>query len=262
RAKYRSSGRRALDDCFARSPAGAPTASRLPWPRWPAGMSMKRFADLPPKLRLHIGGVVLLGLGLTAYIALGRALPAAPHDTANPWLLPALLVWMVVCSLARLNLGIPGAMMTLGSVSVSLAQFKLGTLEAMLIAGLGAAVTMVGMHQDATRKGHTHSDPGYRWLFNVCNCLVAAGLGGLAYDWVMQRAHFPEDMAMLFSSVVWVLVYFSFNTAGVAMAIALGSNQPVGKVWRERFLFTAPGYLVSVSLSLIIVQTLPRWGPW
>jgi PAS domain S-box-containing protein len=224
-------------------------------------MVMKRFADLPPKLRAHIAAVVVLGMATAGFIALGPATPAPPRES-SAYTLPLLLIWMILCSLARLNLVIRGATMTLGSVGVSLAQILLGTRDAMVVAAAGAAVTIYASQREAGKSGHRQPIPAHRWLFNICNCLVAAGIGGLTYDWVYLHSGLVGEQQVVPAILAWVLLYFVLNTAGVAIAVALRTEEPAFRVWRTNFLWTAPGYVVSVCITVGLVL-LPRYlGVW
>src|SRR5205814_9982562 len=93
---------------------------------------MRRFIEQPLWQRCYIAIVIALGAGIAAFVFCGPV-PSEPARAAHPALLPILLVWMVLCSIVRLNLVIQGAMMTLGSAAVSLAQIQLGTREAMFV---------------------------------------------------------------------------------------------------------------------------------
>jgi len=238
-------------------PADRPAVVQVPAAR----PQMKRFIDLPPKLRWYIAGVIGLGFAITALVLFGPV-PPEPAGREQPLLLAGLLIWMIVCSVVRLDLVIHGAMMTLGSAAVSLAQISLGTRDAMLVAALGAGVTIVASRMKAARAGRDQSVPLHRWLFNVCNCLVAAGIGGIAYDWVFNHANLGRDQEIVPATIAWVLTYFCLNTVGVAIAISLGAQQPVLKVWRENFLWTAPGYLISAIISALVVFTARHFGVW
>src|SRR4051795_7499255 len=133
---------------------------------------MRRFVEQPPWQRGYIATVIGIGVGMTVFVFYGPV-PLAPKRGDHQALLLILLVWMVLCSVVRLNLVIQGAMMTLGSAAVSLAQIQLGTRQAMLVAALGAAVTVYASQLTGAREGRDQSVPLHRWLFNVCNCLLA-----------------------------------------------------------------------------------------
>ena len=73
----------------------------------------------------------------------------------------------------------------------------------MLVAALGAAVTVYASQMTAAREGRDQSVPLHRWLFNVCNCLLAAGAGGLAYDWVYTHGGLRPDQALVPATLAW-----------------------------------------------------------
>src|SRR5438046_2524209 len=47
------------------------------------------------------------------------------------------------------------------------------------------------------------------------------------------------------------LVYFGINTVGVSIVISLCTNQNWLKLWRHTFLWTAPSYFASASISTL-----------
>src|SRR5207248_929587 len=88
----------------------------------------------------------------------------------------------------------------------------------------------------------------------------AAGVGGLAYDWVYTHGGLPPDQELVPATLAWALAYYCFNTAGVAIAVSIRRQQPVVIVWRQNFLSTAPGYLISAAISAAVVLTWHRLG--
>src|SRR5207247_927137 len=49
------------------------------------------------------------------------------------------------------------------------------------------------------------------------------------------------------------LVYFAINTGSVAVIIALCTNQRVGTLWKQTFLWTGPSYFAGASISAIAI---------
>lgn len=213
---------------------------------------MKRFVDLPPKLRAYIAGVISGGALVSGYVLLYPAVHTPPPADWR-YLLPLLIGWMVLCSLARLDLAIASGTMTLGTAGISLAQILLNTPAAALVAGVGAAISDYAHFIKSDSGGRYRPPPLYRWLFNVANCLLAAGLGGIAYDRVWYFSQGLGTGAIVPATMVWVAVYFLLNSWGVALAVAMRAGQSAYRVWRENFLWTAFGYLICACLSAGLV---------
>ena len=58
------------------------------------------------------------------------------------------------------------------------------------------------------------------------------------------------------------LTYFIFNTAPIALAIALTTSQSAWRVWKSDFLSSAPSYLIGAAVAAVVIQVTQRNGYW
>jgi hypothetical protein len=56
--------------------------------------------------------------------------------------------------------------------------------------------------------------------------------------------------------------YFVFNTLLIATAIGLSERQPIGRVWNENFLWSAPSYFVGAGAAAIAATVIAHGGYW
>ncbi len=92
--------------------------------------------------------------------------------------------------------------------------------------------------------------------FNLALSCVEALLGGTVFaslnGWGMELQPVASFIAVAGSS----LTFFLVNTIGVAIMISFYAQEPVGKLWKENFLWTAPSYFASACVGAIGVLFL------
>jgi PAS domain S-box-containing protein len=203
--------------------------------------------DLPPRARWYICSVI--ALGAATFAAFAPSIQLAP-------ILPLLLLVILssLTSAFKVHFPIAGGSNMSVSYVVDLASLVLrGPHDTMIV---GAAS---GWSQ-STLNTPTRN-PIYRTLFNMA-CLVltvqAAGqvfqrLGGTATADVRAIAIPAAGMA---------LTYFVVNTAPIAIAIALTTNQNAFRVWKNDFASSLGSYLLGAAAAVVVIAVTESAGYW
>ena len=213
----------------------------------------KRLADLAPRLRRLVIGVIGVGAAVCAV-----SLPTVRIDR------PALFVQMVALALltstVKLRLPLKNNVSTM-SVSNAL------TFATMLLLGDASAVVtgVVSAWGQCTFRMRSRN-PWYRTLFSMATVGTSVFAAALVFDWVIGNPILssPVDPALVLASAsvfdllravtVSALVYFVVNSVLVASAVAFTAGQPVHRVWVESYLWSAPGYFVAALAGYGVVS--------
>jgi len=174
--------------------------------------------------RLYIGCIV--ALGLFCFV------------TAD-WQMEHIVrfaVYLAICILASaMKVRLPGI---LGTMSVNFLFILIGILnmsagQTLLMGCMGALVQCVWKPKNKIQPVQA--------LFSVMNIAVAIYACYYFYHWPLaQKFSTGTPLTLILSS----LIYFVFNTTGVAGVIALTEHKPVLKTWRDCYFWSFPFYLV------------------
>jgi putative nucleotidyltransferase with HDIG domain len=177
-------------------------------------------------------------------------------------LLAPLLLLGAALTAWKVELLVPWGRMTLGFLAVYLAQLMLGTPEAALVAGVGGLSGTYLNRREGGGPPRVKRVPLFRAVFNVGNCLLAAGLMGLAHGAVFRGVggSLPEHLVP--AMLAGTLTYFLVNTLGMAIALGLSQRSPILRVWRENCLWAFPGYLTCASVAVAATLLVRVLGPW
>lgn len=199
---------------------------------------------VPDALSVYTTSIVVAGVALVA-----ARLPAVAH--ADLLWVGLLAVASVLASLYKVNLQLPGgqATMTAGVALGFAALFTEG-------AGVGAIVVAAGIWTQTTfRTKSGRPLPLRRRLFSVATGVLTAGAAGEAFT---ALGGVPGQYErFLLPAAGSALTYFVTNTGLVAAAVALETARPWSSVWREGFLWSAPGYFVwagTVGAALVLAD--------
>ena len=133
-------------------------------------------------------------------------------------------------------------------VSMSLAYVL--TCIAMLRFGPAAAV-LVGAIGSLSNGLFPKRQPAHQLLFNVTLTMVEAWSSGLVFFWLNGSALPLRNPATYPAVAASSFVYFLVNTGGIAIVLALCTEQNPWKLWRETFLWTAPSYFAGACVSTL-----------
>jgi hypothetical protein len=187
--------------------------------------------------------VTLLG-GLAALESLMHGMSGLSAD----FLL--LLVFACVAAPHTLNLGHNARISTLQPFLLcAIALF--GVKEAVLLASISMVYFwIVGRPRLQAHKG----------LFNVCNFVLSAWLGGQVYYASGGRAGDVTSSASLLALLLCVLIFFVVNTALVSIAVGLEQKIDPFRVWYEKYSWTINSQLAGASLVILIGMLRQHYG--
>jgi hypothetical protein len=103
--------------------------------------------------------------------------------------------------------------------------------------------------------------PLHRPVLYTANAALASGVGGAAYAFIQANVSGGEA-ALILSTLAYTAVYFAVNTAGIAVTIGLAQQKPIVSLWRENFLWTAPGFFASASIAVAAYLGYAKFQLW
>ncbi len=161
-----------------------------------------------------------------------------------------LLVFACVAAPHTLNLGHNARISTLQPFLLS-AIVLFGVREAMLMAAVSMAYFwVVGRPRLQMHKG----------LFNLCNFVLAAWLGGHVYYLSGGRTGDVSSSESLLALLCCVLTFFVVNTSLVSIAVGLEQKIDPFRVWYEKYSWTINSQLAGASMVILIGQLRSRFG--
>src|SRR5262249_26438469 len=169
-----------------------------------------------------------------------------------------LLVFSSLASAFKVTLPLASSGSTM-SVSYAVdfaALLLLGPDETMLVAAASAWSQCTFRTQSRT--------PPYRTLFSMASLVMTVKAVGVVYVWLDGPA---PGAAFTIASISKPLVgaattYFVLNTAFIATAISLSTEQSIFRVWNENFLWSAPSYFFGATAAAIAAAVIERGGYW
>ncbi|MEO8678668.1 MAG: HD domain-containing phosphohydrolase [Vicinamibacterales bacterium] len=199
---------------------------------------------MPMLARVYVVTVVLAGAGAL----ITAALQLRPENLGLSMLL---LVLAVTTSAAKIELPLGRSQSNL-SLSHALnfwALFALGPAPTVCIAALSAWA------QCTLRT--SERNPPHRVAFSIASLILTVFVAGLPLRLALGAD--PTSMAALARAAAVVApLYFLINSALVAGAIALSTRQPIDRVWRHNFLWSAPSYLAGAALAAVATVAWQR----
>jgi diguanylate cyclase (GGDEF)-like protein/putative nucleotidyltransferase with HDIG domain len=212
------------------------------------------FLKLPRRLQLYV-----LAYGVALVPLLG-ALTLWPRP-GSPAVVGALLLCSILFATWKVELTVLQGKMTLVFAVVCLALLLEGAQAAVACAVLGACVSTFTRPAETRWKVRLLRMPLYKYWFNMASCAATCATASLLY--LQVRAMTPGAGAQVVAGlVVFTTTYFLLNTVGVSVAIALQQGARWLTVWKENFLWTAPGFFASASVAVGIQALFARMQIW
>ncbi|MCC2671570.1 MAG: multi-sensor hybrid histidine kinase, partial [Armatimonadetes bacterium] len=213
-----------------------------------------QFRKLPRPLQLYIVAQILL-VAPALWLVLQQPLP-------RDWfVVSGLLIATALAGSWKLELTVFQARMSIVFAVACLALLLEGPTAAVSCAALGAVVTTLLRSPQGKWKLEVQRQPFHRLLFNPAHCALVCALAALAYTaalpWAPAEWAGPACGLILFTSV-----YFLANSYGIAVAIGMQQQLPAPRVWKENFLWTAPGFYASALAALAIWGAIGVLGAW
>jgi diguanylate cyclase (GGDEF)-like protein/putative nucleotidyltransferase with HDIG domain len=206
--------------------------------------------DLPIAARLFVVAVMAAGTLILAMFA--------PHSIANPLLFATLLACSSLASALKVRLPIASSGSTM-SVSYAVdfaALLLLGANETMIVAAVSA-------WSQCTFRTETRTAL-FRTLFSMASLVLTVKAAGFVYT-LLGGVTATSELSLLTIPKPLVgaaTTYFVFNTLLIATAIGLSTRQPIGRVWNENFLWSAPSYFVGAGAAAIAASVIDQGGYW
>jgi len=206
--------------------------------------------DLPVPARLFVGAVLTAGAVVLAVFV--------PRAITNLPLFAALLLLSSLASAFKVTLPLASSGSTMSvSYAVDFASLLLlGPDETMLVAAASA-------WSQCTIRTESRT-PVYRTLFSIASLVLTVKAAGLAYLALGGSAAGAvlSPFTIAKPLVGAATTYFVFNTAFIATAIGLSTEQSVFRVWNENFLWSAPSYFFGAFAAAIAAAVVGRGGYW
>ena len=206
------------------------------------------WSTLRPVARVYVGCVT--GLGALAILL------AVPQITERDTpLLVALAILSLVTAFAKINLPVPGSASTLTLCYVI-------DFMTLLVLGPGAATmtAVSGVWSQCTFRCRQQG-PAYRTWFSIGTLALTVQAAGWTYSRFGGQPGLPR-LADVEALVATAAVYFLANSALVAGAVALSTNQSPATVWRSNFASIWPGHLLGFSLAVVAAAGIGRSRLW
>ncbi len=190
--------------------------------------------------------------GAAAFVAL------VPRATLTP--VPTLLLFIVLSSLtSTFKVHFPIASGSNMSVSyiVDIAALILRGPHAGMIVAAASGLTQSTLNQPTAAR-----NPLYRTLFNVSILVITAEASGQVYQWLGGTSSTVDLVAVAAPLAGMALTYFFVNTAPIAVAIALATNQSAWKIWRNDFLPNVASYVLGAMAAAVVLAVTESSGYW
>ncbi|HWD38973.1 MAG TPA: diguanylate cyclase [Fimbriimonas sp.] len=126
------------------------------------------------------------------------------------------------------------------------------TFASMIWCGAGTAV-VVAVASSLSSCVYPQRQPMHQLTFNVSMTALEALCGGLVFMALDPGDINAHAVQFFVAQALSAITYYAVNTFGVATIIALCASEPVFKVWKENFLWTAPSYLATASVTTLAI---------
>ena len=194
--------------------------------------------------------------GVTAFIvlaataaagALVAALPSA-RDALSAHSVEFAVLLGVTLVLQTSSIRVPGrGSLSASSIGILACAFALGAGAAMVIAVAAALAQWV------RRRGLLH-----RAVFDAANFALAAGAGGACFALLSPGGSVqPEHLV---AAALAGAAFCAVNTGLLCVAMSLAESAAVLTVWRDRFSWATPHYLIAGPLALASVLAYQHVG--
>lgn len=205
--------------------------------------------NLPRPARLYLLLVCLLGALVLATV---WTVPL-PHAFGELWEVAVFAVLAILAGSKKIRL-IPnkaaaeGSSMSLGFAITFASMLRFGPAVGCLIAISSTLSACLYPRRQAL----------HQLAFNVCLSVLETGGGGLVFlalnGWTLALR--PVETFVAVSGAA--LAHFAINTGGVAIIVALCSGRKAWPLWHDTFLWTAPSFFASASISTLAMVLFGR----
>jgi diguanylate cyclase (GGDEF)-like protein/putative nucleotidyltransferase with HDIG domain len=178
--------------------------------------------------------------------------PIAEH----PQLFFALLLASVLISASKVHLPLAS-----GSATLSMSYFTdfmslvlVGPDLAMLVAGASGATQCVLAARGRSSARQT--------LFSVSALVITVQAAGLVSGYLGGFPLGAPLVTLARPAVGAAVAFFICNSWLVAGAVALSKREPLGRVWQQNFLWTAPACFIGAGVAVLAVRVMMTTEVW
>src|SRR6266446_9983517 len=104
--------------------------------------------------------------------------------------------------------------------------------------------------------------PAYKALFNLCDFVLAAWLGGRVFVMAGGRLGDVSTPGSLLGLLMAMLTFFVANTGLVSIAVGLEQKISPFRVWYEKYSWTLNTQLAGGSLVILVGMLRQNFGAW
>jgi hypothetical protein len=196
----------------------------------------------------RLGVMVFIAAAATAAtVALVSAFPSA-RDVVSSHALELAVLFCVTVLLQTSSIRVPGrGSLSASSIGILACAFALGAGAAVFVA-VAAAVT-----QWVRRRGILH-----RAVFDAANFSLSAGAGGAVFALFAGEGSLQPELVV--AAAVAGTAYCALNTGLLCVAMGLSERTSPLAVWRERFSWATPHYLLAGPLAFASVLAYQHVG--
>ena len=134
----------------------------------------------------------------------------------------------------------------------------------LLLFGPSVAASLATMDGAVTGLRGQFKKP-YKYFFNLSLLCIAAWVSGWTFHFLLRvpppigSPEKVQDFGTFFALVgVASLLFYTINSGGVVLAIALASRRPLAEAWRENFFTSALATLAGSSVAAFVFLNLDR----
>jgi PAS domain S-box-containing protein len=203
--------------------------------------------DLPARARWYIIAVIALGTA-----AFGLLLPRATFTPVLPLFI--LILLSALTSAFKIQFPIAsGSNMSVSYVVDIASLILLGPHTTMIVGAVGAWAQSTFNAKEP--------NPGYRTLFNMSIVVLTIEASGQVFR-RLGGSPAGDVVKMIIPLAGMALTYFFVNTAPIAVAISLTTNQSAWRIWKSDFASNAPNYLLGAVAAAVVIAVTATSGYW
>jgi PAS domain S-box-containing protein len=206
--------------------------------------------ELPPRARWYIVGVIVLGA-----VTFGALVPRATFTP--PWPLLFFVLLSSLTSAFKVHFPIASGSNMSVSYVVDIASLILRGPHSTMIVGAAS-----GWSQSTLNQPKANPNPAYRTLFNMAILVLTAQAAGQVYQRLGGTTSTTDIAGTIVPLTGMAFTYFFFNTAPIAIAIALSTNQSAWRIWKTEFAPSGPSYVLGALAAAIVLAVTESSGIW
>ncbi|MBC7341057.1 MAG: HD-GYP domain-containing protein [Clostridia bacterium] len=200
--------------------------------------------ELPRQARIYIAAITIAGVALLTYLA--REVWLGGFDWKE------LLLFFILLVVAD---SLPVELPQGGVVTVGFSLY----VAALILWGAAPATLLVVASDALSIKNFGIKIPWYKYLFNLGQLSLAAGLGGLAFESLGGQASVLSPFPWM-PLIGAVLVSLVINTGAVIVIISLTSGDRIHRILSANIRWAVPNYIGLAPLGVLLATVYISMG--